>query len=71
MKKQEHDGDHKARLVKMHIGPEDHARLRLAAVMRGQGIGEFCRNAVVTNAKEVTKNVELPRMARKVREPKK
>lgn len=53
-------GEPKPRLIKLCFKVEDHVRLRLAAAMSDQAVGEFCRELVLAKALELTKGIALP-----------
>lgn len=52
--------DPKPRLIKLFFKVEDHVRLKLAAVMSDQGVGDFCREVIMAKAREMTKGIQVP-----------
>jgi hypothetical protein len=61
--------DSKPRMIKILIDPEDHMRLRLASAMTDQGISEFCQVTVVEKARQLTKDIKLPKASTKLEAP--
>lgn len=53
------DGESKPRIIKLFVTPEDHIRLRLAAVISDQSVGAFCRELVLSKVQELTKDISL------------
>ena len=67
MGKVKEQADVKQRLIKMHISPDDHVRLRIAALVTDKAVSEYCRDVVMTNVREVTKEILIPGKSTKSR----
>ena len=45
----------------MQITFDEHRIIRLAAALRDTRMADFCRDAVLRESQDVTKNIKLPR----------
>lgn len=55
------DTDNSKRQIKFHITADEHRIIRLAAALGDTTMAEFCRDVVLRESQDVTKNIKLPR----------
>ena len=58
-KNEPNDSKPKTRQLKLHLTEQEHRLLKLAVALGDTTIAEFIKSAVLNQAKEVTKNLNL------------
>jgi len=53
------------RQIKFLLPEEDHNAVRLAAAMRQMTMAEYCREIVMEDARELTKDIKIPPKGKK------
>lgn len=48
------------RQIKIHVDPQEHDRVRVAAAMQGMTMAVFCRRVALSEAERVTKGLPIP-----------
>ncbi|WP_339676765.1 hypothetical protein [uncultured Gimesia sp.] len=54
------DTDNNKRQIKIFINAEEHRNVRLAAALMDTTMAEFCRDIVLKESHDLTKNLKLP-----------